>query len=62
MPDMSQEQCRIEGPARKKAHGGRQLSMLQNTLHVVNGRGSPELKYCLLNKDQRGANEVSYLS
>lgn len=62
MPDISQEQWRTEGPARKKAHGGRQLAMLQNTVHVVNVRGSPELKYYLLNKAQRGANEVSYLS
>lgn len=42
------------GTSKEKAHGGRQLAMLQNTLHVVNGRGSPELKYSrLLNKDQR---------
>ena len=39
-----------------------QTTMLQNTVHVVNVRGSPELKYYLLNKAQRGANEVSYLS
>ena len=62
MPDISHEQWRIEGPARKKAHCGRELSMLQTTIHVVNVRGSPELKYYLLDKAQRGANEVSNLS
>ena len=62
MPDISQEQWKIEGPARIKAYGGRQLAILQNIAHVVYVRGSQELKYYLLNKAQRGVNEVSHLS